>query len=172
MPTIEIASINSSGLHLNQNDFDVAIREESVLKSHRGLFYDFLLKFKGTIIHIGNPEYKSEKEGFFFGGSLINWDFEPTQIYIPDMDSESSLIDTGANQIFKFQFQIKYKYDIDRILNIALQSSPIKRVFFLTDYQFGPENELHEIIYSITAFWNLHDTDGLWLNRLYVIYKR
>jgi len=42
MPTIEIASINSTGLRLNQADFDVAIIEENKLESHRGLFYDLL----------------------------------------------------------------------------------------------------------------------------------
>ena len=38
MPTIEIASINSTGLGLNQADFDIAIIEENKLESHRGLF--------------------------------------------------------------------------------------------------------------------------------------
>ena len=172
MPTIEIVSIDASGLHLNQNDFEVAIREEFILKSHRGLFYDFLLKFKGTIIHIGNPEFKSEKDEFFFGGLLINWDFEPGQIYIPETESENLLNDIGANQQYKFQFHLKYKKDIDRILNIALNYSPIKRVFFLTDYQFGPANETKEIIYSITDFWKQHDSSGICLNRLYEIFKK
>ena len=42
MPTIEIASINSTGLNLKSEDFKVAIIEENKLVSHRGLFYDFL----------------------------------------------------------------------------------------------------------------------------------
>lgn len=65
MPTMEIASINSIGLALNQADFDVAISEENKLESHRGLFYDLLRQQKGVIVHIGNPDFKIDKEGVF-----------------------------------------------------------------------------------------------------------
>ncbi len=71
MPTIEIASFNSTGLGLNQADFDVAIIEEKKLESHRGLFYHFLRQQKGVIIHIGNLEFKDDKEGCFFAGLLL-----------------------------------------------------------------------------------------------------
>lgn len=53
MPTIEIASINSTGLRLGQADFNVAIIEDVELVNHRGLFYDLLRQKTGTIIHIG-----------------------------------------------------------------------------------------------------------------------
>lgn len=71
MPTIEIASIKSTGLGLNQADFDVAIIEENKLESHRGLFYDLLRKQSGVIVHIGNPDFKDDKEGGFFAGQII-----------------------------------------------------------------------------------------------------
>jgi hypothetical protein len=38
MPTIEIASIKSKGLNIDQNNFEIAIIEENKLESHRGLF--------------------------------------------------------------------------------------------------------------------------------------
>jgi hypothetical protein len=66
MPTIEIASLNSTGLGLDQADFDVAIIEENKLESHRGLFYDLLRQQNGVIVHIGNPDFKDDKEGVFF----------------------------------------------------------------------------------------------------------
>ena len=44
MPTIEIASINSTGLNLNQGEFDIAIIEQNKLGSHRGMFYELLKK--------------------------------------------------------------------------------------------------------------------------------
>lgn len=65
MPTIEIVSLKSNGLEINQEDFNVAIIEENILESHRGLFYDLLSKQQGTIVHIGNPDYKYDKEGGF-----------------------------------------------------------------------------------------------------------
>jgi len=165
MPTIEIASINSTGLGLNQADFEVAIIEENKLESHRGLFYDLLKKQNGVIVHIGNPDFKDEKEGGFFAGAIVDWDVDPCEyIYIPENN------DTGANQQFIFKFLDQYKLDIDKLLKIALDKSPIKRVCFLTDYQFGPEKAEVEIIYTIKDFWDRHDREALRLNTMYEMY--
>ncbi|TKK64022.1 hypothetical protein FC093_23420 [Ilyomonas limi] len=172
MPTIEIASINSTGLDLNQANFDVAIIEEKKLESHRGLFYDLLRQQNGVIVHIGNPDFKDDKEGGFFAGQIIDWDFEPTEIYFPEFDENDTTDNRGANQQFRFKFLNQYKPDIDKLLKIALDNSPIKKVCFLTDYQFGPENGKIEIIYTITDFWTLHDKEGLGLNTLYEMYGR
>jgi len=170
MPTIEIASINSTGLHLKQADFDIAIIEEEKLESHRGLFYDFLKKQNGVIVHIGNPDYKHNKGGGFFAGQLIDWDFEPGDIFIPEVDSDDSTDYRGANQQFRFKFLDKYKTDIDKLIKIALDSSPIKKVYLLTDYQFGPEKGNIEIIYTIRDLWTRHDNEGLKLNTMYELY--
>ena len=171
MPTIEIASINSTELNLKQEDFDVAIIEEKQLRSHRGLFYDFLQKQKGVIIHIGNPEFIDDKEcGIYFAGMIINWDFEPTEILISEFDPNNPTNNEGANQQFRFNFLNQYKSDINKILEIALEKSPIKKVCFLTDYQFGPEKESVEIIYTIDDFWTKHDKEGLTFNTLYELY--
>ncbi len=85
MPTIEIASINSTRLGLNQADFDVAIIEEDKLESHRGLFYDLLRQQNGVIVHIGNPNFKDDKESGYFAGAIVEWDFEPTEIFLPEL---------------------------------------------------------------------------------------
>ena len=81
MPTIEIASINATELRLNQADFDIAIIEENKLESHRGLFYELLKKQSGVIVHIGNPDFKDDKEGGYFAGAIIDWDFQPKEIF-------------------------------------------------------------------------------------------
>ena len=101
MPTIEIASINSTGLGLNQADFDVAIIEENKLESHRGLFYDLLRQQNGVIIHIGNPDFKDDKEGGYFAGAIVDWDFEPGDIIIPEFDENDPTYNSGANQQFR-----------------------------------------------------------------------
>ena len=172
MPTIEIASINSTGLGLNQADFEVAIIEENKLESHRGLFYDLLRQQSGVIIHIGNPDFKDDKEGGYFAGAIVDWDFEPGDIIIPEYDENDPTYNSGANQQFRFKFLEQFKPDIDKLLKIALDNSPIKKVCFLTDYQFGPENGKTEIIYAITDFWSQHDNEGLGLNTLYEMYGR
>jgi hypothetical protein len=55
-------------------------------------------------------------------------------------------------------------------LKIALKNSPIKKIYFLTDYQFGPKKENIEIIYTVSDFWTQHDSAGLNFNTLYEIY--
>lgn len=170
MPTIEIASFNSTGLGLNQANFDVAIIEDNKLESHRGLFYDLLRQQNGVIVHIGNPDLKEDKEGGFFAGGIIDWDFEPREIFFPEFNKNDPTDNHGANQQFKFKFLDQYKTDIDKLLKIALDKSPIRKVCFLTDYKFGPENGKTEVIYNISDFWTQHENEGLGLNTLYEMY--
>ena len=170
MPTIEIASINSKGLGLNQADFDFAIIEENKLESHRGLFYNLLRQQNGVIVHIGNPDYKVDKGGGYFAGEIVDWNFEPTEIIIQEFDENDPTDNRGANQQFKFKFLDQYKPDIDMLLKVALEKSPIKKVCFLTDYQFGPDKENIEIIFTISDFWKRHDNEGLNLNTMYEMY--
>lgn len=173
MPTIEIVSINSTTLQLNQENFSIAIIEENKLISHRGLFYDLLQQQNGTIIHIGNPEFKYHKSDGFFAAELIDWGVDyPTELTIPVNNIGDPTFNRGANQQFIFKFLDQYKPDIDKLLKIALDKSPIKKVCFLTDYQFGPEKETIEIIYTINDFWQQHDNNGLNLNTLYEMYGR
>ena len=170
MPTIEIASINSKGLNLKSEDFKVAIIEENKLVSHRGLFYDFLKTQPGAIVHIGNPDFKNDEDGGFFAGEIVNWGYEPGEIIIPQIETTNNEFNSGANQQYRFQLLREYSLDIDRILKTALEKSPIKRVYFLSDYQFGPEKANQEIIYTISDFWNLHNNEGLVFNTLYEMY--
>jgi hypothetical protein len=167
MPTIEIVSINATELRLDQADFDIAIIEENKLISHRGLFYDFLQKMKGVIIHIGNPDFKDDKEGGFFAGAIVDWGFEPKEVFMPIYDKENPSDKPGANQVHRFKFETTYINDIDRLLKTALDHSPINKAYFLTDIQFGPEEGKTKIIFTVSKFWEQHDTEGLEFNTLY-----
>lgn len=171
MPTIEIISIDSTGLNLRQDDFDIAFIEENKIVSHRGLFYKFLKKQNGVIVHIGSPECKDRKNGFY-GGGIIDWDFEPGEIFIPEFDPTDPIDFRGAGQQFRFKFHDQYKADIEKLLEIALDGSPIKKVYFLTDYQFGPEKGKTEIIYTINDLWTKHYSEGLNFNTMYELYGR
>ncbi|MFY0602194.1 MAG: hypothetical protein JXR03_21135 [Cyclobacteriaceae bacterium] len=168
MPTIEIASINAEQLNVNQSDFELAIIEEPKLESHRGLFYDFLLENEGTILHLGNPEFIGDLDGAFFAGQLINWDYEPTNIVIPNVEDELG----GANQQFRFQFLPEFRDQIDQLLNIALTNSPVSKIYFLTDYQFGPDEANYERTFLISDLWEQHDSSGLIWNTLYELYGK
>ena len=169
MPTIEIISIKSNGLELNQDDFNLSIIEENILESHRGLFYDFLLKQKGTIIHIGNPNFKNEKEGGIFAGDIINWEFEDPEFEDKQEGLKIDEENHWANQNFLFQFKTVYKSEIEKIMLVAVENSPIQKVYFLTDYQFGPEKSKFSIAKDLIEFWKQHDQHGLNWNTLYEI---
>jgi nucleoside-specific outer membrane channel protein Tsx len=172
MPTIEIASIDSPGLGLNQADFDVTVIEENKLRSHRGLFSDLLKLQNGSIVHIGNPDLKDSDEGGCYAGAIIDWDFEPCYIVIPKYDENDPVSNSGADQQFRFKFLEQFKPEIDKLLKLALNNSPVKRVYFLTDYQFGPADGKTEIIFTISDFWAAHDNAGLGFNMLYEMYGR
>lgn len=171
MPTIEIASIEATRLNLNQANFEVAIIEESKLESHRGLFYDVLIQQNGLIIHVGNPDLQNTTEGFY-AGQIVDWTFEPGELFIPQSEESELTGNSGANQQFRFKFLAQYKADINWLLEIAVDNSPIRKACFLTDYQFGPEHASMEVIYTINDFWILHDNEGLKWNTMYEMYRR
>ncbi len=172
MPTIEIASINSTGLDLNQDDYEIAIIEENKLESHRGLFYDFLLKQNGTIIHLGNPDFKTDKDGGYFAGQIIDWDFDDPDIDKKRKGLKSNEDNSYANQDFNFQFRLEYKDEINRILKSAFDSSPENKIYFLTDYQFGPENGSFKVLENLKSLWDVHDIEGLTWNTLYELKEK
>ena len=169
MPTIEIVSAKSKGLNLIQADYEVAIIEENTVSSHRGLFSEKILQKNGTLIHIGNPDFKYDKEGGFFAGHLINWDFKPTNKITAIVDPSEAEYDSLISQQFQFQFKEEFKKDILKLMKLALEGSPINKIYFLTDYQFGPVTATKEIGNSLFNFWIKHDNNGLIFNRLYEI---
>ena len=148
MPTIEIISIDNKKLGIDQEEFGFAVIEESELISHRGLYYDFLQKYQGAILHIGNPEFKNDKDGGFWGGDLIDWEF-----------------DNNDN----FKFQEKYKFDFLKLLKLAIEKSPDKQAFFLTDIQANEPEPNFRRIKNISNFIKLYEHEGLEWNTLYAI---
>lgn len=148
MPTIEIVSVNAKALNLRQGDFNLTILEEDKLESHRGLFYHYLLKQQGTIIHIGNPSIKYNESEGYFAGDIVDWSFD---------------LDTN------FQFKQEFKDDIKRILEKAMDKSPENKIYFLTDYQFGPDKEVFDGFTDLAKLWGAHDSEGLLLNALYEV---
>ncbi|NTS44029.1 hypothetical protein HRG84_24330 [Flavisolibacter sp. BT320] len=166
MPTIEIISIDAPSLDLIQDTFQVALIEESILTSHRGLFYEYLQCHRGTIVHMGNPDFIEDKKGGFFAGQLIDWNFEP---FIQSKDFENSEHLDVFDPDNQFQFLKQYKPDIEVLMSSAIQQSLVKRAFFLTDYQFGPDKGVIKSNMTIKDFWQLHDSKGLAFNTLYEV---
>ena len=125
------------------------------------------------IIHIGNPDFKQDKDRGFYAGGIVDWSVDENKyIIIPEYDSDEAMLQKGADQQSLFKFLDLYKSDIDQLLKIALDQSPVKKVYFLTDYQFGPKKGSIEKAGSLLDFWTLHDQVGLNLNTLYEIYDK
>lgn len=169
MPTIEIVSVGSKAIGISPAHFKMAIIEQSKPISHRSLFFDFLKKEKGTILHFGNPNHKSGKSGFF-GDALIDWDFEVSKYEIfRDYDPDDIRNQNCANQEFIFQFLPEFLSEFRTLLDLAIEKSPFKKAYFLTDYQFGPSEGQIEKAVSVEQFWQLHELNGLTFNSLYVV---
>lgn len=166
MPTIEIVSLDAKMPILNQNDYDIAIIEESELRTHRALFDGFLRDKSGLMVHLGNPDMKSDKEGGFWAGKIINWEVSPGNLTIPAFNDG----ETGADQDERFKFKDKYEVEVRRLVELYLNQSPLKVAYFLTDYQFGPAKASYAQV-TLNQFWQEHRDAGLYWNRLYILMK-
>jgi len=148
MPTIEIVSVNCKNLQVNCEDFKLSIIKDLDIVSHRSLFQQFLKKHKGAILHIGNPEFKTELNSGFFAGDIIDWEFDKQN---------------------KFKFKQKYKPELAKLMALALEKSKDNQVYFLTDIQIDQPNPKYRNINSIEELLKLHEIEGLEWNTLYSI---
>lgn len=149
MPTIEIISINSPKININQQEFEIAIIEEQKIESHRALFNDFIKQFQGTIFHLGNPYFINDKEGVFFAGQIIDWSFEYKD---------------------NFKFEQKYLPEIKKLIDLAIKSSPRNELIFLTDIQTeeGTKSKYRRFL-TLDEYWINYETTGLKWNTAYLI---
>ncbi|MEI6408062.1 MAG: hypothetical protein WCR52_01650 [Bacteroidota bacterium] len=168
MPTIEIAVPNARGIDINEDDYDFDLVEESEMISHRSLFYDFLREKKGSIIHIGSPGHK-HGDGGYHGGALINWHLEDPDLALRKKGLKSDTTNSYANQDFIFQFLPAYRKQMELLLEAVMSKSAGQTVYFLTDYQFGPEKAGFVKYESVSAFWAQHDHKYLLFNTMYEI---
>ena len=164
MPTIEVISLGADKIFLDQESYEIAIIEETELRSHRSLFVNFLKDKTGVIVHIGSPCFINDKDSGFFAGEIINWDFNPGEIILPNFDND----ETGADQDTIFIFEEKYMTEIKDIIEKSIINSLIEKALFLTDYQFGPSNPSFSKL-KLTDFWKKHNCNGLNWNCLYEI---
>lgn len=149
MPSIEIISIDPDNSIYQEENYKFAIQvENDKIESHRGLFYDFLKNLKGTIIHLGNSEFKKSQNEGFFAGNLINWENEVKN---------------------DFKFLQEFEVDLKNLIKLAQKNSTKKTIYFLSDYQFSKRKP--KLIENLTLkdFFKLYDKKGLEFNRIYQI---
>ena len=166
MTFIAIASVNSSGLHLSQDNYNVAILEKSSFKMLNLSFKE--VEEDGAVIIFGNPDCRNNKSKMFYASEIFDSDFEPVEvIYFPHIEDCESGLSTCGNQQLKFKFQNKYLPDIEKILAAALEGSPVKRGYFWSDNPFGPHERNVEKRTPLKELLKQHHDDGLVYNTMY-----
>ena len=171
MPTIEIISFNRKSLiRINRKKYSFAIRQNSTLESHRSLFDEYLSKYQGVILHLGNLSLA--KESFFFAGDLIDWKFGETDtVHFPEIKPKMLYEEqwSGSDQLIRFKFIAEHIDGIKDLLEKSIKLSPIRKASFLTDYQFGPSGGQFISLSRIEEFWSIHDSEGLTWNTIYIL---
>ncbi len=149
MPSIEVVSIGQQQpSDLSRLSF--AIRSETELESHRGLFQEDFNRLTGVIYHLGNPEFKIQDDNGFFAYQLLSEESQKNDF---------------------FEIDREFRADFEYLINTLLTESPVARVFFTSDWQFGPETTTKGGELTLVDFWDLHDRHQLQLNASYTITK-
>jgi hypothetical protein len=170
MPTIEIILLGrNKPIKMQKNKYDFCVKQNTKLISHRALFQEFLDKENGVILHLGNLSLA--KESFCFAGELIDWDYEPGIVYLPEYNLDNPIEDQwdGRGQYKRFKFKDQHICGIRDLLLKAQRLSPKNKVLFLTDVQFGPSEGKYIQISDVENLWAMHNGEGLDWNVLYII---
>ena len=148
MPTIEIVCLEQKEpLDFSDFSFSFALRAESEPISHRGLFAKELKRSNGCIYHFGNPEMRSG-DSWFYASHLLDWNL-------------------GHNDHLKFLPE--FIPELRQLFIDLLSASPVQRLSFSSDYQFGPQIRRHSKSLRYEEFWRRHAAGELWLNARYFI---
>jgi hypothetical protein len=153
VPSIEIVSIGQ----LEPSDFGhlpFTVKSSRELKSDRRpspLFQEEFDSLRGCIYHLGNPELKTRKTGAFFAAYLL---------------SHRSV---HASQSKFLEFRPEFIPSVRELLKSLLESSPVNRLLFTSDYQFGPKRPYRSPAVTLDEFWSLHHSRALRLNGAYPI---
>jgi hypothetical protein len=127
----------------------MAVEAETRLASHRSptpLFQPDFDALQRCIYHLGSPYLKDPlAAGAYTAGDLLTeW----------------------ADVI---HFKPEFVPHVRRLLEELLAASPVGRLVFTSDYQFGPVVRRYRRPLSLTTFWKRHDARRLHTNALYSI---
>ena len=151
MPSIEIVCVNQIEPTKFLNP-PFAIEAENKLVSHRTpspLFQPDFNEMRGCIYHLGNPSSRDPTfSGYYTAHELLS------------KDSEIDWWDI-------IHFYGDFVPFIKVLLKQLLQSSPVGKVIFTSDYQFGPNVKRYKRPITLENFWQQHDENKLRMNALY-----
>ncbi len=152
MPSIEIVAI-AQQCPSKVDDLPFAAMADFTLKSHRSQsrFQGDFDRLSGIMYHLGNPGLKTDHAGRrFFAYQLLS----PASRKV-----ESSFL----------EFAAEYRAAAQMFFEELLHNSPVGKLVFTSDWQFGPEWIKYEPELSLSEFWRLHDSHLIQLNAFYSI---
>lgn len=166
MPTIELVSVGCPVLPEFSEFQSFAIMAEAEVHSHRGLFEEQFLATSGVVVHVGNKELEGQVDGWWYAGTLIQWDSSSSSEPQKESDKERA---SRQDLEGRFHFEAEPWAEMQELLSMMRASSPAGEVWFSTDYQFGPAARLIRADFSKMRFIEEHDSIGLRWNALYKI---
>jgi hypothetical protein len=153
MPSIEVACVGQEQPS-QFGTLSFAIESESLMKSHRSpkpLFQSDFDAMTGRLYHFGNPDLRNNDGGLFFAYDLM------------------SRAAAEADSIRFLEFSEEFRPDVRLVLETLAASSPVGRLLFTSDWQFGPAEATRFGPITLAEFWRLHDQRRLLLNSAYAI---
>jgi hypothetical protein len=151
MPSIEIVCVGQER-PLEFPDLPFAVASETALLSHRkpSLFQADFDALKGCLYHLGNPGLKDPSApGAFFAWEILS----------PECQGQDTFL----------HFAEEHGKAVRALMDTLWLASPVRRLVFTSDHQFGPPAPARFLETSLLEFWRLHESRQLRMNALYPI---
>lgn len=166
MPTVEIIAVGCEVVPEFPSFSMFDLEAETELQSHRWIFQEVFDKTTGIIVHLLN-----KGPGPSFADQLFEWS-QDGYIVIPETDPAHGDDQwQGEDQENDLRFLPTVIPELKYLFEMLLHCSPTNRIYFSTDYQFGPGKALQKEGYTVSSFFKEHDESHLRFNTLYHITK-
>ncbi len=145
MPSIEILVEKPCQLpNISEENYRFAVKTSSPPFSHRNpaLWQQQFTNLSGMLVHVGEPRFKEQEDGWFFAYDIINTENCET-----------------------FRFKAEYVDDVVQLLESLLACSEDHRIHFTTDWQLAPKPKVTtEREMTMQQFLRKHDKEGIHFN--------
>ncbi|MCM8813410.1 MAG: hypothetical protein NC924_05665 [Candidatus Omnitrophica bacterium] len=145
MPSIEILVEQPIKKISDRNDYSFAVVCTNPPSSHRdpSLWQTKFEEIGGDLYHLGNPEFKNKKNGWFFAYDLIE---------------EDTLCK-------RFKFKSKYRKQVLIFLKNLLECSKSRKIYITTDWQVSPNKPYtYKNCYTVQDYVKKHARYGIRFN--------
>ena len=151
VPSIEIICVGQE-IPTDFSNLMMAVAGEAELVSHRTtpLFQTDFDELDGCIYHLGNPylKFPENHDRIFLASELMKEYYE------------------------KILFFPKFRNELKIMLEVLLEQSPVGKLIFTSDYQFGPKPRKYKRPLTLDSFWRKHDSVQLPTNSLVQIVRK